>query len=111
MKSIKTLVWRPLKFLKSLISISDSGTDQPLLGEAYRTEEHETSALLDSLNLSPRVLNCLWKADIRKIETVSSMSDEDLLNIRGFGAKALTELKDRLANHYLLDANIRDTAL
>jgi len=96
MRSIKTLAWRPLQFLKSLISPSNVTLAEPIAPEEPKAEEPATQASLDELNLSPRVFNCLWKSNIRNIETVASMSDENLLDIPGFGVKALTELKERM---------------
>ena len=101
MGAITTLIWKPLNFLRSLILTPHTGPVQPTQHEDLKAKEQSTPASLDCLNLSPRVLNCLWKADIHDIETVISMSDETLLNIRGFGVKALTELKGRLTSHYL----------
>ena len=81
MRSIKTLAWRPLQFLKSLISPSNITLAEPIAPEEPKAEEPATQASLDELNLSPRVFNCLWKSNIRNIETVASMSDENLLDI------------------------------
>ena len=96
MRSIKTLAGRPLQFLKSLISPSKITLAEPIAPEELKAEAPATQASLDALNLSPRVFNCLWKSNIRNIETVASMSDENLLDIPGFGVKALTELKERM---------------
>ena len=96
MKSIKTLAWGPLQFLKSLISTINAALAEPIAPEELKVEEPATQASLEDLNLSPRVFNCLRKSNIRNIETVASMSDENLLDIPGFGVKALTELKERM---------------
>ena len=52
---------------------------------------------IDRLELSPRTLNCLKRAHITKVGEVLEMSDEDLLKIRNFGDKSLTELREKLA--------------
>lgn len=109
MESIKTLMPRLLKFLKSLISPSHKAIGQPPQSAELRAEEQKAPPSLDVLNLSPRVFNCLWNANVRSIETVASMSDESLLNIRGLGVKALTELKERLASYKLSDDNSQRT--
>ncbi len=96
MESIKSSVRRALEFVKSIISPSRTLLDEPLSDEAPEAGDPVTSSSIEGLSLSPRVLNCLWRANIRDIEAVVSMSDENLLNIRGFGARALTELKERL---------------
>ena len=108
MESIKALLRRPLEFLISLISPSQTIIDEPLPPVNLTAEEQTSPTSLDRLNLPPRVFNCLWKADIRDIETAVSMSDEALLNIRGFGVKALNELKGCLAGYHLSD---NDTGL
>ena len=70
-----------MQFLKSLISPSNIELAEPIAPEEPKAEEPATQASLDELNLSPRVFNCLWKSNIRNIETVASMSDENLLDI------------------------------
>lgn len=52
---------------------------------------------IDRLELSPRTLNCLKRAHITKVGEVLEMPDEDLLKIRNFGEKSLTELREKLA--------------
>ena len=99
MGSVKAAVQRASEFVKSLIFPSHTPPDEPLPDEVLGAEDPVTPSSIDGLSLSPRVFNCLWRANIRNIETVASMSDDNLLNIRGFGEKALTELKERLATH------------
>ena len=53
---------------------------------------------LDKLQLSPRTANCLKRAHLSKVGEVVDMSDEDLLKIRNFGERSLSELKDKLAD-------------
>ena len=84
MEPIKTLVG---KFQKSLVSHSRTAIDQPLLPEEPRSNEHTTTPSLDDLGLSPRVYNCLCKSGIHNIETVASIPDARLLNIRGLDTK------------------------
>ena len=97
MESLKAAVRRASEFIRSLISPSHTPLDEPLADRVQGSDDQVTPSSIDGLSLSPRVFNCLWRANIRNIETVASMSDESLLNIRGFGVKALTELKERLA--------------
>lgn len=52
---------------------------------------------LERLQLSPRTLNCMRSAQIRTVGEVLAVPDEELLTIRNFGEKSLTELKERLA--------------
>jgi DNA-directed RNA polymerase subunit alpha len=54
---------------------------------------------IESLQLSPRTLNCLKRAQINRVGEVLEMADDDLLKIRNFGEKSLDELKEKLAEH------------
>ena len=107
MGSIKTLIQRALKFLKARILPSSTQPDEPLANktpvpiepvpiEPVPIEPVSVSSI-DELGLSPRLFNCLSRAGLHNIETLVSMSEEDLLNIRGLGVKALAELKERLS--------------
>ena len=57
---------------------------------------------IERLDLSPRTLNCLKRAHITKVGEVLEMSDDDLLKIRNFGEKSLTELRERLAERGII---------
>ena len=54
---------------------------------------------IEKLELSPRTLNCLKRAQINRVGEVLEMSDEDLLKIRNFGEKSLVELQEKLAEN------------
>ena len=54
---------------------------------------------IEKLELSPRTLNCLKRAQINRVGEVLEMADEDLLKIRNFGEKSLVELQEKLAEH------------
>ena len=54
---------------------------------------------IERLELSPRTLNCLKRAQINRVGEVLEMSDEELLKIRNFGEKSLFELQEKLAEH------------
>ena len=99
MGSVQAWLRRALAFLQSRILSSHTHLDEPLANETPVTSESESASSLEELRLTPRVFNCLSRADIHNIETVVSMSEEDLLNIRGLGKQALSELKERLAAH------------
>jgi DNA-directed RNA polymerase subunit alpha len=51
---------------------------------------------LEKLDLSPRTLNSLKRAHLRKVGEVLEMTDEDLFRIRNFGVKSLSELNEKL---------------
>ena len=52
---------------------------------------------IERLELSHRTLNCLKRAHITRVGEVLEMSDDELLKIRNFGEKSLSELRTRLA--------------
>lgn len=51
---------------------------------------------VESLGLSARTLNCLKRAGINRVGELLAMPKKDLLRIRNFGQKSLTELYERL---------------
>jgi DNA-directed RNA polymerase subunit alpha len=57
---------------------------------------------IEELDLTVRAYNCLKRSGITKVGQVLTMSEEDLLAVRNFGEKSLTELKDSLQDHHLL---------
>ncbi|HSX28725.1 MAG TPA: DNA-directed RNA polymerase subunit alpha [Candidatus Saccharimonadales bacterium] len=68
------------------------------------TREHESdddSAKLmtpiEDLNLSARTTNALLNNEIRTIKDLVTLSDEELRELKGFGSKALDEVKEKLA--------------
>ena len=72
---------------------AEIGVDRPSLSvspEIYQTP-------IDRLDLSPRTLNCLKRAHLTKVGEILELSDEELLTIRNFGEKSLTELRDKLS--------------
>jgi DNA-directed RNA polymerase subunit alpha len=77
----------------NLSKVIESGVERSPL--ALSPEIFQTP--IDRLELSPRTLNCLKRAHITKVGEVLEMSDEDLLKIRNFGDKSLTELREKLA--------------
>ncbi len=56
---------------------------------------------VELLGLSPRALNALINGGIGSIEQLTQCSENKLANLRGFGAKALKEVKDALATRTL----------
>ena len=52
---------------------------------------------IEDLNLSARTTNALINNDIHTIKDLFSLSDAELRDLKGFGSKALEEVKDKLA--------------
>ncbi len=65
------------------------------LGEAETDSELETS--IEDLHLSARTSNALINNEINTVRDLVSLSELDLRELKGFGQKALDEVKDKLA--------------
>ncbi len=52
---------------------------------------------IEELNLSARTANALVNNDIRTVQDLVTLSEQDLRELKGFGSKALDEVKDKLA--------------
>ena len=63
--------------------------------EADETSELMTS--IEDLNLSARTTNALINNEIHTLKDLFSLSDSELRELKGFGSKALDEVKDKLA--------------
>ncbi len=63
--------------------------------ENDETDELMTS--IDDLNLSARTTNALVNNDIHTLKDLFSLSDAELRDLKGFGSKALDEVKEKLA--------------
>lgn len=69
-------------------------------GHAGHDNGDESSALntpIEDLNLSARTTNALINNDIHTIKDLFSLSDAELRDLKGFGSKALDEVKEKLA--------------
>jgi DNA-directed RNA polymerase subunit alpha len=51
---------------------------------------------IEELDFSVRTYNCLKKANILTVGELAELSELDLMNIRNFGKKSLTEVKEKL---------------
>lgn len=56
----------------------------------------ELDKQIEDLDLSVRSYNCLKRAGIHSVRQLVDFSENDLLNIRNFGAKSIEEVKDKL---------------
>ena len=52
---------------------------------------------IEDLNLSARTTNALINNEIHTIKDLVMLSDSELRDLKGFGAKALDEVKDKMA--------------
>lgn len=76
-----------------------------IAANSFISEEVQNKPLAD-LGLSPRVLNALRSRQIDKVGQVLTMDPDQLLSIRNFGPRSLTELREKLAEFgYLPEAS------
>lgn len=64
--------------------------------ESDATPIKESYTPIEILNFSPRTLNALINAGVGSIEQLTKCTESQLSNFRGFGAKALDEVKETL---------------
>ncbi|HEY4963662.1 MAG TPA: DNA-directed RNA polymerase subunit alpha [Candidatus Saccharimonadales bacterium] len=88
---------------KTVVEVGEKLTDESLNdgmdGEGGMIGE-ELSALntsIEELNLSARTTNALINNDIHTIRDLFALNDAELKDLKGFGSKALDEVKEKLA--------------
>ncbi len=67
------------------------------LGEDEGDEPPELMTSIEDLNLSARTTNALVNNDIHTIKDLLSLSEAELRDLKGFGNKALDEVKEKIA--------------
>ena len=97
------------QYMGAFLSLDEVEEDEE--GEVvsiFAPENQETNAELDKqiedLDLSVRSYNCLKRAGIHSVRQLVEYSENDLLNIRNFGAKSIEEVKDKLIS---MDLNLK----
>ncbi len=69
----------------------------PAPGTPNEEESNELSKSIEELDLSARTANALVNNDIRTVHDLVTLSEQELRELKGFGSKALDEVKDKLA--------------
>lgn len=69
----------------------------PALGQTDDDETNELNTSIEELNLTARTANALINNEIRTVHDLVTLSEQDLRELKGFGSKALDEVKDKLA--------------
>ena len=69
----------------------------PTPGQVDDSADAQLMMPIEELNLSARTTNALINNDIRTINDLVTLSETDLRELKGFGSKALDEVKDKLA--------------
>lgn len=69
----------------------------PALGQNDSEDANELNTSIEELNLTARTANALVNNDIRTVQDLVTLTEQDLRELKGFGSKALDEVKDKLA--------------
>ncbi len=64
---------------------------------AGESTEDKLLTSIDELNFSARTTNALINNDIHNLKDLFSLTDSELKDLKGFGSKALDEVRDKLA--------------
>lgn len=75
-------------------ALSDTAAGLP---DEDSDEPAELMTSIEDLNLSARTTNALVNNEIHTLKDLFSLSDAELRDLKGFGSKALDEVKDKLA--------------
>ena len=97
------------QYMGAFLSLSDVvDEEEGEIPSIFAPEGQESNAELDKqiedLDLSVRSYNCLKRAGIHSVRPLVEFSENDLLNIRNFGAKSIEEVKDKLIS---MDLNLK----
>ena len=89
------------QYMGAFMALSDTeGEEEMEVVSIFAPEGQESNVELDKqiedLDLSVRSYNCLKRAGIHSVRQLVEYSENDLLNIRNFGAKSIEEVKDKL---------------
>ena len=97
------------QYMGAFLTLSDTAEEVEVESVSiFAPEGQETNAELDKqiedLDLSVRSYNCLKRAGIHSVRQLIEFSENDLMNIRNFGAKSIEEVKDKLIS---MDLNLK----
>src|SRR5215203_5363942 len=83
------------------------GEGEQASGAGQALPDEVVNKPLADLGLSPRVLNALRSRQIERVGQVLTTDPEQLLSIRNFGPRSLTELRQKLAEYgYLPEGEV-----
>jgi len=75
---------------------SSTMSEEGIFAAAVDESESVLDTPIEELDLSVRSYNCLKRQGVNTIGQLTECSEQDLLNIRNFGAKSIEEVKDKL---------------
>lgn len=103
LKMVRETIWRPrlLPFAETIILYS-SLPDTPELELSENSEDKEPTAdiPIEELRLSPRVYNCLKRAQINTLADLLNYTQDDLLELKNFWKKSLEEVVEALQRRF-----------
>jgi len=76
---------------------NDGASSDPNIDGNVSDETTALNTSIEDLNLSARTSNALINNDIQTIRDLFALSDAELKDLKGFGSKALDEVKEKLA--------------
>lgn len=79
------------------LSGSTTVASAPAPGQQTANDDDELNTPIEELDLTARTANALINNDIRTVRDLVTLSEQDLRELKGFGSKALDEVKDKLA--------------
>lgn len=77
--------------------VRESRGDDDMGADASDDVHGELAVPIEELNLSARTTNALINNDIHTLKDLFSLSDAELRDLKGFGSKALDEVKEKMA--------------
>lgn len=72
-------------------------TQSHMSAQSGKEDSGELTVPIEELNLSARTTNALINNEIHTLKDLFSLSDAELRDLKGFGSKALDEVKDKMA--------------
>lgn len=79
------------------VANESAGQDSDFGSEVLGDESTALSTSIEDLNLTARTTNALINNDIHTIRDLFALNDAELRDLKGFGSKALDEVKEKLA--------------
>ena len=87
------------QYMAALLSLDENAEESEvasIFAPEGPSKNNELEKQIEDLDLSVRSYNCLKRAGIHSVRQLVEYSENDLLNIRNFGAKSIEEVKDKL---------------
>jgi DNA-directed RNA polymerase subunit alpha len=94
--SAANIITQHMSAFLALSGEEDAGEAPSIFVPEGPTKNTELEKQIEDLDLSVRSYNCLKRAGIHSVRQLVEYSENDLLNIRNFGAKSIEEVKDKL---------------